>query len=120
MGEKYALPALRAAGGLVGEARMIHFRVATYNVHKCRGMDFRLNTARTFAVLDQLASDVIAVQEIFENQALFFADRLGCDFHFAPARELGGEPYGNAVFSRLPLRNPVVHDLTVPGREPRN
>lgn len=99
---------------------MTRFRVATYNVHKCRGMDFRLNAARTFAVLQQLSSDVIAVQEIFENQVVFFADRLGYDFRFAPARELGGEAYGNAVFSRLPLRNSVVHDLTVTGREPRN
>ena len=99
---------------------MIRFRVATYNVHKCRGMDFRVNPARTLAVLQQLDSDVIAVQEVFEKQALFFAERLGVESRFAPAREFDGQLYGNAVFSRLGLRSSAVHDLTVSGREPRN
>lgn len=99
---------------------MSGLRVATYNVHKCRGMDLRVNTARTLAIIQQLDSDIVAVQEIFEQQALFFADRLGKDFRFAGARQLAGEAYGNAIFSRLPLRNSVVHDLTISGREPRN
>jgi endonuclease/exonuclease/phosphatase family metal-dependent hydrolase len=99
---------------------MISLRVATYNVHKCRGMDLRVNLGRTLAVLQQLDSDIVAVQEIFEQQALSFADRLAMDFRFAGARQLAGEAYGNAVFSRLPLGDAVVHDLTIAGREPRN
>ena len=99
---------------------MTAFRVATYNVHKCRGMDLRIDPARTLGVLQQLDCDVIAAQEIFERQAALFAARLGGDFRFAPAREHAGEPYGNALFSRCQLHDSVVHDLTVPGREPRN
>lgn len=99
---------------------MTLWRVATYNVHKCRGMDWRISPARTMNVLHQLQADVIAVQEIFEEQARLFANRLAFDYTFAPARILDGKQYGNAVFSRREPAFHAIYDLSVPGREPRN
>ncbi len=60
-------------------------RIATYNVHKCRGLDGRVHPARVADVLGKLGADVIALQEVLripdgkpeEDQAQFIADRLG-------------------------------------------
>src|SRR5262245_9889528 len=40
------------------------FRVATYNTHKCRGMDGRIRPHRVAQVLQELEADVIALQEV--------------------------------------------------------
>ncbi|MBV8072390.1 MAG: endonuclease/exonuclease/phosphatase family protein [Acidobacteriaceae bacterium] len=99
---------------------MTVLRVATYNVHKCRGIDWRVDAHRILNVLLGLHADVIAVQEIFEEQARLLAGGLRVEHRFAPARTLAGRGYGNAVFSRLPIELCEVYDLTVSGREARN
>jgi len=40
------------------------FRVATYNTHKCRGIDGRIRPSRVADVLNELEADVIALQEV--------------------------------------------------------
>ena len=42
----------------------MRFRVMTYNVHRCRGMDGRTLPQRTVDVLADLNADVIALQEV--------------------------------------------------------
>ena len=41
-----------------------HLRLATYNIHKCRGMDGRTRVDRIVDVLASLEADVIALQEV--------------------------------------------------------
>jgi len=103
-------------------------RVATYNVHKCRGMDRRVDAARIAAVLRELNSDVIALQEVIAdpagapeaNQPTFIASQLGgYTVSFGEARKHLGAPYGNAVLSRLPVVASQTYDLTRAGRERR-
>ena len=98
---------------------MIPFRVATYNVHKCRGMDWRISVPRIAKVLAEIDADALAIQEVFAVQAVTIAEFLRCQHVFGAARMLNGEPYGNAVFSRLAIRNSERYDLSVGGREPR-
>ena len=43
-----------------------HLRVATYNVHKCRGMDRKTSPERIARILQGLDADVIGVQEILD------------------------------------------------------
>jgi endonuclease/exonuclease/phosphatase family metal-dependent hydrolase len=38
-------------------------RVATYNIHRCRGLDGRTNVARIADVIRSIEPDVIALQE---------------------------------------------------------
>jgi endonuclease/exonuclease/phosphatase family metal-dependent hydrolase len=47
---------------------MTRLRVATYNVHKCRGMDWRVNPARIVKVIREIDADVIALQEVVAGQ----------------------------------------------------
>jgi endonuclease/exonuclease/phosphatase family metal-dependent hydrolase len=102
-------------------------RIATYNIHKCRGMDRRVSAARIGEVLLEIDADVIALQEIlsFENaegshnQARFLAQFLRMELAFGENRRLRGGAYGNATLSRIPIIRSLNHDITWKGREAR-
>jgi endonuclease/exonuclease/phosphatase family metal-dependent hydrolase len=105
----------------------LRLRVATYNVHRCRGLDGRVRPERIARVLEEVGADVVALQEVRavaggppgEDQAAFLAEALGLRLFFSPIRTLGSGPYGNAVLSRLPTEAMAHHDLSVAGLEPR-
>jgi endonuclease/exonuclease/phosphatase family metal-dependent hydrolase len=103
-------------------------RVATYNVHRCRGLDRRVSVARVGEAIERLNADIVAVQEIRRgseegdaeaDQVGFLADCLGYHYAFGENRLLRGAPYGNALFSRLPISFHQNYDLTVRGQERR-
>ena len=96
-------------------------RIATYNVHKCRGMDRRLSVARIAAVIAALDADLVCVQELVRaghtrrtavDQAAFLADSLGYHFAFGEVRKHRGAAYGNATFSRFPISFHETYDIT--------
>ncbi len=97
----------------------MRLRLATYNVHKCRGMDLRVKPARVVRAIRELRADVIAIQEVFAQQAEYISSELGIASVFGPARKYVGEEYGNAVFSRFPILSSGNYDLTIRRREPR-
>lgn len=98
---------------------MNRFRVATYNVHKCRGIDWKVRPERIVKIIREIEADILAMQEVFAEQAACLAESADMRHVFGVARKLNGRDYGNAVLSRLPLLRTVNHDLTVAGREPR-
>ncbi len=98
---------------------MTRFRVATYNVHKCKGIDWRVSSDRIADVLGETQADMIAAQEILYSQAEAVSRRSGTPFLFGAARQHDDEPYGNAVFTRLPVLSSEGYDLTARVREPR-
>jgi endonuclease/exonuclease/phosphatase family metal-dependent hydrolase len=95
-------------------------RVATYNIHKSRGLDRQVNPARVVKVLRELNADIIALQEVVcleggvseLNQGRFFADTLSYHYHLGETRRLHGAAYGNVVLSRAPIRAMHNYDLT--------
>jgi endonuclease/exonuclease/phosphatase family metal-dependent hydrolase len=103
------------------------FRVATYNTHKCRGIDGRIRPSRVADVLSELEADVIALQEVVslkdgrteQNQAQYLADTVGYHYRIGETRKLRGAVYGNVVLSRFPVREVRVYDLTASRREAR-
>jgi endonuclease/exonuclease/phosphatase family metal-dependent hydrolase len=101
-------------------------RVATYNVHRCRGIDGRLRPDRIVDVLREVDADVAALQEVVsgdgtgqDNQARFLGESLGLHWALGENRKLKGSAYGNVVLSRFPLRVVKNHDISVEGRERR-
>src|SRR4051812_10766522 len=96
-----------------------HLRIATYNVHGCRGMDRLQSEQRIAEVIAALEVDVIGLQELDFNrrrsacvdQAALIADQLGWHRYFHPALRLRDEQYGDAVLSRYPMRLRQAREL---------
>jgi endonuclease/exonuclease/phosphatase family metal-dependent hydrolase len=105
----------------------IVFRIVTYNVHKCRGMDRRVRPERVAAVLRETDADIVALQEVLSvegfarerHQARFIAEELGMQYHIGENRRLDGGAYGNVILSRLPFGVANNYDITWRGRERR-
>jgi len=103
-------------------------RIATYNIHKCQGLDRRISPTRIASVIRELDADIIALQEVLDvrNGRPEF-DQVRClveelkDYHptFGENRQLYGGAYGNMTLSREPPLFSFNYDLTWRGRERR-
>jgi endonuclease/exonuclease/phosphatase family metal-dependent hydrolase len=90
---------------------MATFRITTYNIHKCRGLDRRVRPRRIVEVLKETESDIIALQEVVgmdegdleRNQVRSIAEPLGFDYGIGENRRIDGGAYGNADPGILPL-----------------
>ena len=100
-------------------------RIATYNVHRCRGFDGRTRPERIARVLRAIDADVVALQEIVGagprggGHAEELGAALGMGWVMAPARQWRGHQFGNAVLSRFPITQHIEHDLSWKTCEPR-
>jgi endonuclease/exonuclease/phosphatase family metal-dependent hydrolase len=102
-------------------------RIATYNVHRCRGLDRRVRPARIVKVLRELNADIIALQEVWSregpspeaDQVRFIAEELRLNSSLGENRRLRGAAYGNVVLSRFPVNLARNYDITVRGCERR-
>ena len=106
-------------------------RLLTYNVHRCVGVDRKLDVSRIAAVIAEHEPDIVCLQELdvgrartgFVDQARAIAEQLAMSYHFHPAMRVEAELYGDAVLTHLPERLvrsgglPTVRG--VPGLEPR-
>src|SRR5687767_964815 len=103
------------------------FRIATYNIHKCIGLDRRVRPKRIAEVLKQIDADVVALQEVSgmdqvsgeRNHLHAIAEELRMDFRTGENRRLHGGAYGNALLTRLPIIDQHNYDLTWRKSEPR-
>jgi endonuclease/exonuclease/phosphatase family metal-dependent hydrolase len=100
-------------------------RIATYNIHRCRGLDGRTRPERIAAVLRAIDADVVALQEVVgagargAGHAETLGAALGMGSVMATARLWRGHPFGNAVLSRFPIVQHLEQDLTWRTCEPR-
>ena len=98
--------------------RHVTLRVATYNIHRCRGMDRRVMPARIAEVLREIDADVVAMQEVVgagpsgSGQAEEIGAALGMGWVMAPVRHLRRHLFGNVVMSRYPILQHGQYDLS--------
>ena len=108
-----------------GSERRVELRIATYNIHRCRGMDRRVMPGRIADVLREIDADVIALQEVVgggpegAGQAEAIGAALGMGWIMAPVRHLRRHLFGNVVLSRFPILNHAQYDLSWRTCEPR-
>ena len=106
-------------------------RLVTYNVHRCVGVDKRLDVERIAGVVAELEPDIVCLQELDVgrartggvDQARAIADRLSMAVRFHAAMRVEAEEYGDAILTRHPETLVHVGALPsirgVPGLEPR-
>jgi endonuclease/exonuclease/phosphatase family metal-dependent hydrolase len=108
-----------------GHGRTRTLRIATYNIHRCRGLDGRTIPSRIAEVIRGIEPDVIALQEVVgastntTGHAEELGAQLGMGWVMAPARHLRGSLFGNVVLSRHPIRHHAQYDLSWKTCEPR-
>jgi endonuclease/exonuclease/phosphatase family metal-dependent hydrolase len=100
-------------------------RIATYNIHRSRGLDGRTRPDRIADVIRAIDADIVAMQEVVGagprggGHAEQIGAALGMGWVMAPARQWRGHHFGNAVLSRLPITAHLEHDLSWKTCEPR-
>jgi endonuclease/exonuclease/phosphatase family metal-dependent hydrolase len=102
------------------------FRVATYNIRKSVGLDWRRRPDRILTVLEELAPDIVALQEVdkrfgtrqstLPEEALNEAGWIAAHFAREP-ESLGWR--GNAILVRRPIRVETARSIELPAFEPR-
>lgn len=103
---------------MVSDTHWRTLRIATYNIHRCRGLDGRTVPARIADVIRSLEPDVIALQEVVgaSPTAAGHAEQLGAllgmGWVMAPTRRLRSALFGNVVLSRLPITHHSQYDLS--------
>jgi endonuclease/exonuclease/phosphatase family metal-dependent hydrolase len=97
----------------------VRLRVATYNIHRARGLDGQERVDRIVDVLSALDADVVALQEVFQHQAWALAEATRTTVVFGPTRRLSQGLYGNVCLSRLPMVGHERYNLTCRPFEPR-
>ena len=109
----------------------MHFRILTYNIHKCiGGVDRRYNPNRIITVIARYKPDLVLLQEVEQHARRTNADRqvdllgdaLGYRHrsYFPNVRLLTGGEYGNAILSRCPLTETSNIDLTIQPKKRRS
>ena len=91
----------------------VDVRIATYNIHRCRGMDRRVDPGRIIEVLRDIDADVIALQEVI-------GAGLGMGWVMNCVRTLRQHQFGNVVLSRYPIVHHSQYDLSWRTCESRN
>ncbi|MBA3641167.1 MAG: endonuclease/exonuclease/phosphatase family protein [Acidobacteriota bacterium] len=98
--------------------RYVDLRIATYNIHRSRGMDRRTMPGRVAEVIREMNADIVALQEVIgagpsgAGQAEEIGAALGMGWTMHTVRQLRGHNFGNVVLSRYPILHHGHYDLT--------
>ena len=103
-------------------------RLASYNIHKCVGLDRRRKPGRIVDVLNAIGADVVALQEadrrFGDRPAALPATMIEAETDFRPVLSPGAHEaslgwHGNAILVRKDMATENVTEITLPGTEPR-
>lgn len=103
------------------------FRLATFNVHHCRGRDGRVDVERTARVILSLRVHLIALQELDRNlsrsghidEPAVLSEHTGFRVAFHPTLTIEQGEYGIAIATREGLETAVQHLPRREKEEPR-
>ena len=100
-------------------------RVVTYNVHACIGADGEFSPQRICDILSELEADFVGIQELedrvrgTEPVSEYLARNLDMLAYRGSTLMRQDAHYGNLLLCREPAQTMRLHDISVPGREPR-
>ena len=102
-------------------------RVLTWNIHGAVGHNPRFDLSRVVDLIGRWKADVVALQEVDSrrkslnqtNPFEFLQRELGEHGIGAKSITTDDGDYGQMLISRWPMREPEIHDISWPEREPR-
>ena len=94
-------------------------RIASYNVHGCRGTDGRKDAARIAAVIEETGCDTVGLQES-DYRLDYIAQKIGMQAIPGLTLLRHDGHYGNALLTRRKVLAVRRLGFTYSGREPRN
>ncbi len=103
----------------------LRLKLATWNVHRCVGIDGVTSPSRCAEVIREIGADIVVLQEIesahhpTHDLLAYFASETYNHKIAGPTLFWKDSNYGNALLSRLPVTAVRHHNLSVAGREPR-
>ena len=93
----------------------MNIKIATFNVQHFENFNTEMIDYDAFAeTIKSFDADIIGLNEVrgqgsaegYDAQAEILAEKTGYTYYFAKATEIGaGNPYGNAVLTRLPVKS---------------
>src|ERR1700737_2641781 len=100
----------------------MNFPVASYNIHKCAGLDRRVDLDRIADVIREIDAALVGLQEVFRPEALSLAARVGVRAALGPPAllhlfklDFGLQSRERAEQVRRLVREHILHDeLTGP------
>ena len=106
-------------GGTVPVDGQLRLRVLSYNIHHGEGVDRKLDLPRIANVIKSMKPDLVALQEMDRgtertnkvDQPAELARLTGLNVAFGGNIRHQGGDYGNAVLSRLPIKQHKNHQL---------
>ena len=107
---------------------VVQLTVASYNIHGCRGLDYRVDADRVVRVIRAFDTDIVALQEVAVQrgksdnlgQLNYIAKATGFEGLPGPALLHPNAPCGTALLTRHHRILAIRHlDLSVSRREPR-
>ncbi len=94
-------------------------KVVTYNIHRARGMDWKVRPERIVQVLKEIQPDIVALQEVVADQIDYLTRELDLAFVFGKNDLLRGHDYGNLTLTRYPIQHSENYDVSFRAREKR-
>lgn len=119
-----SLPGHQSAAGrnvLADKCQQKHpmLRILSYNIRHGQGMDGKINLKRIADVITKENPDLVALQEVDKwctrsgnrDLAKELGALLNMEHQFGNAMDFQGGEYGNAVLSRLPIIETILHQF---------
>ncbi len=103
-------------------------RIASYNIRKAVGLDWRRDPHRIVDVIGEIDADIIALQEadkrLGQRPGVLPLGRLEKELGYVLAQHASGDQshgwHGNAILYRMArFSNPTTDRIALPAREPR-
>ena len=103
------------------------FRIATYNIRKCVGLDWRRRPDRIIEVIGEMKADIVALQEADKRfgprhatlPVALLSDRTGLRALTPPGGMVSSGHHGNALLVRDGTEVQKVRAVDLPSLEPR-
>jgi endonuclease/exonuclease/phosphatase family metal-dependent hydrolase len=103
----------------IGDDSKPTIRVLCYNIHYGQGNDGVYDIQRLADVIKQHKPDLVAVQEVDVgverssriHEAQLLGELTGMSVRYGPTQHYQGGLFGNAILSRLPIVEVVIHPL---------